>query len=114
VKSRQAFRDSAAYGIIGLERLSRGCRQLTPLGAKATMDEETLKQPVKEFSARVWWGEQYLSQRRQVVASLEENGHDATTAREVLCRFEEAHAIDVAELQQLEGFLATLRKLSRS
>jgi hypothetical protein len=86
----------------------------TPLAVKAAMDEETLKQLVKELSARVWWDEQYLSQRRQVVASLEENGHDATTAREVLCHLKEAHAVDVAELQQLEGFLATLRRLSRS
>jgi hypothetical protein len=78
------------------------------------MDEGTLKQLVKEFSARVWWGEQYLSQRRQVVASLEENGHDASTAREVLRRFEDALAMDVAELKQLEKCLATLRRLSRS
>jgi hypothetical protein len=78
------------------------------------MDEETLKQLVKEFSARVWWGEQYLSQRRQVVASLEEKGHDATTAREVLRRFEDAHAMDVAELKKLEECLAILRRLSGS
>jgi hypothetical protein len=74
------------------------------------MDEETLKQLVKEFSARVWWGEQQLKQRQEVIASLEQNGRDARSAIDVLRRFEKAHAGDVAELRRLEMGLADLRR----
>ena len=74
------------------------------------MDEETLKKLLKECSARVWWGEQQLKQRQEVVASLEQNGRDARSAIDVLHRFEKAHAGEVAELRRLEKGLADLRR----
>ncbi len=46
-------------------------------------------------------GEQTLAHQRQIVARVEQDGHDASTARELLAIFEETLAMHKADRERL-------------
>ncbi len=73
------------------------------------MDLQTLEQLLREASARVALGAEHLRQRREVVEALKRSHHDTTTAKEVLRRFEQLHAMDIADLERLEKEREKLR-----
>jgi hypothetical protein len=51
-------------------------------------------------------GERHQARQRELVARLEEDGHDATQARELLALFEEMQTLHIAHRDRLRDELA--------
>jgi hypothetical protein len=63
---------------------------------------------LRQVRADLALGNEHLSSQRQIVADLEQSGHDATIAKARLQEAEETQAVYVAEANRLERELAAL------
>jgi hypothetical protein len=68
----------------------------------------TLERHLQQVRADLALGNEYLSRQRQIVADLEQSGHNATIAKARLQEAEESQAVYVAEANRLERELAAL------
>ncbi len=72
------------------------------------MPRPTLERHLQQVRADLALGNEHLSRQRQIVADLEQRGHDATIAKARLQEAEETQAVYVAEANRLERELAAL------
>jgi hypothetical protein len=70
------------------------------------MDRSLLAQHLAQTERHVREGRRHVSDQRDVVARLADQGHDARFARELLAQFESLLAIHIAERDRLKAELA--------
>jgi hypothetical protein len=69
------------------------------------MDQEMLRQHLEQAEEHVKAGENNIARQREVITTLEGDGHDTTTARAVLVQFEELQAMHIADRNRIRGEL---------
>jgi hypothetical protein len=73
------------------------------------MDQEMARRHLELAEERIKAGEKNIARQREVVAELDRDGHDTTTARDLLATFEElqerhiAHRSDLIRRELGEG-----------
>ena len=61
------------------------------------MDRHTLQEHLAKSESHVVIGKRNIARQRQIVADLEQDGHDATTARKILDAFEVLQRLHVQD-----------------
>lgn len=72
------------------------------------MDRATLEQQVAEAERHVLQGLEHIVIQRRVIFELARKQHDTTPALQLLKRFEEVHALLIADRDRLRKELASL------
>ena len=72
------------------------------------MDQTQLLRRLAQAEQRVVQGEQHATRQRKVVVDQEQDGRDASKARELLARFEEQQAMRVADRDWLKSELSRI------
>jgi hypothetical protein len=67
------------------------------------MAQAVTERQLTEAVAHVALGERTIARQRRMIARLESDGRDSTTARELLAKFEDAQAMHVADRDRLVG-----------
>jgi hypothetical protein len=65
------------------------------------MDRKRLSDALRQAQSHVAAGEAHLRHQQAIIAELENDGHDATLAREILATIEKTQALHVEARDQL-------------
>jgi hypothetical protein len=74
------------------------------------MDRHTLEKHLSKSESHVATGERNIARQRQIVADLEQDGHDSTTARKILDAFEALQRLLVLDRDRAAGELQHLTR----
>jgi hypothetical protein len=66
------------------------------------MDRSTLLEHLAQARRHVAAGKRLIARQRELVAELERDGHDSSTAKQLLRIFEETQKLHVADRDRLE------------
>ena len=69
------------------------------------MDRSMIREHLAQAERHVSEGERHVARQREIVATLERDGHDTVAARATLTQFEELQAMHVADRDRLLGEL---------
>jgi hypothetical protein len=72
------------------------------------MSRETLARHLAQAEARVALGQKHIGRQKEIIAELDQSGHDAGTARALLVDFEVTQALHIADRDQIAGEIAPL------
>jgi len=72
------------------------------------MSRETLARHLAQAEARIAVGQKHIARQCEIIAELEEVGHDAVTAKALLVVFEATHALHIADRDQIADEIAAL------
>ena len=70
------------------------------------MDYAIVEEHLRRAKEHMAKGIENLRRQREIIAELERDGHDATTAKELLRTFEEVQAMHVGDVNRLTKELA--------
>jgi hypothetical protein len=65
-----------------------------------------LRKRLAQACRHIAMGEENIARLREIIAGLERGGHDSSTAKELLARFEELQKLPIADRNRLEKELA--------
>jgi hypothetical protein len=84
---------------------------ISPLRAKQLvfgMDRTTLEMDLRQAEAHVANGQARTSQQHEIIAELDQEGHDTAPAKDMLASFERTQAMHIANRDRIAGKLAAL------
>jgi hypothetical protein len=70
------------------------------------MNRSALLEHLAQACRQITMGEQNIARLREIIARLERGGHDSSSAKELLARFEELQKSPIADRDRLEKELA--------
>ena len=70
------------------------------------MNRESLIRHLAQAEARIAGGQKHIARQCEIIAELEQVGHDAVTAKALLVVFEATHALHIADRDQIAAELA--------
>jgi hypothetical protein len=83
-----------------------GSKRNQPLWNAPAMNRSALLERLAQACRHIAMGEQNIARLREIIARLERGGHDSSTAKELLARFEELQKLPIADRDRLEKELA--------
>ncbi len=72
------------------------------------MSRETLVRHLAQAEARIALGQKHIARQYEIIAELEQVGHDAVTARALLVVFETTHALHIEDHDQISAEIEAL------
>jgi hypothetical protein len=72
------------------------------------MSRQTLIRHLAQAEAAVALGRKHIARQHEIIAELEQVGHDAVTAKALLVVFEATHALHIADRDQIAAEIAAL------
>jgi hypothetical protein len=72
----------------------------------SAIDPAVLREHLEMAERHVTEGERHIMRQCELIAALKRDGHDMTTARELLAQFEEMQALHIADRDRLRQELA--------
>ena len=74
------------------------------------MDRAMLEDHLKHAEEHISLGEHHLAHQREVIETLRRDGHDTTTAVDLLATFEQLQAAHIADRDRIMKELSTVNK----
>jgi hypothetical protein len=72
------------------------------------MSRLTLARHLAQAEARIALGQKHIARQNEIIAELEQAGHDAVTAKALLVVFEATHELHIADHDQIIVEIAAL------
>jgi hypothetical protein len=81
-------------------------KRTVPTSREQAVDRALIESHLAQAERNISEGERHLARQRELVARLEQDGHDATQARKSFALFEELQALHIAHRDWLRNELA--------